>query len=152
MRPPAVSVLLFASVPALLAAGFFSVRAPRPATTEPAQHVAPSPSDAPPEVDFYPTYLALDPAASFGAASMGVSFNPADPFGGLPQTDGYDLVAAYCSACHSLRIVMQQRLTPERWDELLDWMVQKQGMIEPDAEIRAQIRAYLVRHFSTEAE
>lgn len=155
MRPPAVSILFFAAVPAMLAAGVFSARAPAPpasAARETPAHGAGAQTLAPPEIDFYPAYLALDPAAPMNEAGANAVFNPADPYGGLPQTEGYDLVAAYCSACHSLRVVMQQRPTPRRWDELLDWMVEKQGMAEPDPETRAAIRAYLVRHFSTQSE
>lgn len=154
MRPPAVSLLLFAAVAVLFAAGFFSVRAPEPpsSASRNASAQAYAQKLAAPEIDFYPAYLALDPSAPADDAGARAAFNPADAYGGLPQTEGFDLVAGWCASCHSLRIVMQQRPTPARWDELLDWMVEKQGMAEPDPETRAAIRAYLARHFSTQAE
>lgn len=66
----------------------------------------------------------------------------------LPQSDGRELVVAHCGARHSLGLVAQQRITPERWDYLLDWMVSEQNMPPFDAVDRERITAYLTRHFS----
>jgi len=53
-----------------------------------------------------------------------------------------------CSACHSIRLVAQQRLPRRRWDHLLDWMVEKQGMAELPAADRALILDYLTGHLN----
>ena len=69
-------------------------------------------------------------------------------FEGLPETDGVELVYYLCSSCHSIRLVTQQRVTPARWDYLLDWMVKEHSMPELPPEDRTVVLAYLSRHFS----
>lgn len=66
----------------------------------------------------------------------------------LPPGEGRDEVEGLCSACHSIRMVTQQRLSRARWDELLDWMVAEQGMPELDAETREKVLDYLADHLS----
>lgn len=98
------------------------------------------------DVDFN----ALDP--SYKTISVTDSlFDPSDDFWGLPRDDkgAYELVDAYCSACHSLSIVMQQRATPERWQELLIWMEEKQGMAKLPNEDEELVLDYISTHFST---
>ena len=65
----------------------------------------------------------------------------------LRRSEGVETVAAYCSACHTLQIVMQQRQTRDGWDYLLTWMAEKQGMAEPPPDMRAEILDYLSREF-----
>lgn len=92
-------------------------------------------------------YNPLLPGAPQSAAPA-----PAEPangmFEGLPDSDGVELVHALCSACHSIRLVTQQRVTEARWDYLLDWMVKEHGMPELPPEDRALVLAYLGRHYS----
>ena len=66
---------------------------------------------------------------------------------GLPPGPGHEAIAGLCGACHSLRLVVQQRLDRASWDETLDWMVVEQGMpvLAPDE--RAVILDYLETHF-----
>ena len=118
-------------------------------TVDPSSEQNTTLSSIPPgEVDFYPTYFALNPIKPVLDASHGqVSFDKTDTYDGLPMSDGVELVAGYCASCHSLRIVMQQGLTEDRWDALLDWMVAKQGMAEPHPEDRLAIVSYLAREF-----
>lgn len=66
----------------------------------------------------------------------------------LPPGEGREVVEGLCSGCHSIRLVTQQRLPRERWDDLLDWMVAEQGMPEPDAETRELVLDYLGSHLS----
>jgi hypothetical protein len=68
--------------------------------------------------------------------------------GGLPQAPGQEEVFYLCNACHSIRLVTQQRLSRHRWDELLDWMVEKQGMAPLPPEDRALILDYLATYYS----
>jgi cytochrome c len=66
-----------------------------------------------------------------------------------PAGTGAELTGRTCSVCHSLAIVKQQGLSRERWDKLLRWMVEEQGMTEPAAPQRAEILDYLSTHFGT---
>ncbi len=68
----------------------------------------------------------------------------------LPAEPGRDETFYTCAACHSFNLVAQQGLTRRDWDELIDWMVEEQGMDEPDAETRQLILDYLARWFGPE--
>jgi cytochrome c len=75
-----------------------------------------------------------------------------DAFGSdWPDGEGRMLTGAACITCHSLAIVKQQGLSRKRWDELLDWMVEEQGMPEYDENTRTVILDYLERHFGIES-
>ena len=64
-------------------------------------------------------------------------------FEGLPKGLGREEVFYTCSACHSLRLVIQQRLARDIWDETLTWMVEEQDMTELEADEREIILDYL---------
>ena len=66
----------------------------------------------------------------------------------MPDGDGKDLTYAMCSGCHSFKLVAQQGLSHERWDHLLDWMIEEQGMPELDDQTRATILDYLSEHYN----
>ena len=66
----------------------------------------------------------------------------------MPDHPGKEEVFYACNACHSIRLVTQQRLPRERWDLLLDWMVEEQGMAELTAEERRVILEYLATQYS----
>lgn len=53
----------------------------------------------------------------------------------------------FCTACHSFRIVAQQGMSRERWDESLDWMVERHKMPEVKGEDRSKILDYLAAAF-----
>lgn len=68
----------------------------------------------------------------------------------LPHGEGRDEVFYLCSACHSIKTVVQQKLSREKWDEMLDYMVAEQGMSELEAVDRQRILDYLATHVSIE--
>ena len=71
-----------------------------------------------------------------------------DPFGeDWPQGEGRDLTGFACQSCHSLAIVKQQGLPRKRWDEMLDWMVEEQGMDPLVPDERTLVLEYLSAHF-----
>lgn len=86
--------------------------------------------------------------AALLAAALVVATAAGDDFGGLAEGEGRELVHAVCSACHSLAIVKQQRLSRAVWDEVLTWMVEEQGMPELEPAERATILAYLARAYA----
>ncbi|NNG05280.1 MAG: cytochrome C-552 [Inquilinus sp.] len=91
-----------------------------------------------------------DPLApSHAPAPSAPAIETSDEYGGLPVGEGVDLTYYMCGACHSIRLVTQQRVTRARWDYLLDWMVEKQGMAPLPPEDRAVVLDYLSRHFSS---
>ncbi len=65
---------------------------------------------------------------------------------GLPLDGGREEVEIYCSACHSLRLVAQQGMTKDDWDELFDWMIEEQEMEEIPADDRKLVLNYLSKH------
>ncbi|MBT5073797.1 MAG: hypothetical protein HOM63_08745 [Kordiimonadaceae bacterium] len=68
----------------------------------------------------------------------------------LPIGEGREEVFYLCSACHSIKTVVQQRLSRDTWDYTLDYMVAEQGMPELEEEERAQILDYLATYVSPE--
>ncbi|MEZ5894540.1 MAG: hypothetical protein R3C58_15510 [Parvularculaceae bacterium] len=99
------------------------------------------------EINYAPAYSALDPSVTAAAHGAASKFDPSDDYWGLPRSDGHEIVAGYCSACHTLQIVMQQHQSEDGWNSLLDWMIEKQGMAAPDDATRAEIVSYLAREF-----
>lgn len=75
---------------------------------------------------------------------------PNPEFGNLPDAPGAEETYYQCTACHSTAIIRQQRVTDARWDDLWTWMVEKQGMFEPDPPEKDIILTYLKAHFTSE--
>lgn len=70
--------------------------------------------------------------------------------GALYPAQGAGVTYTYCASCHSTMLVAQQGQTREGWDELLVWMVEKQGM-EPIPEAdREIVLDYLAEHYNTD--
>jgi cytochrome c len=65
----------------------------------------------------------------------------------LPDGPGKEETFYGCHGCHSFHLVRQQRLSRKHWDELLDWMVEEQGMPELEGEERELILDYLGTHY-----
>jgi len=89
--------------------------------------------------------LALLVGAMTSLPAGGLGAGPQDPqtSGRLTEAPGVELVRERCLLCHSEDVVISQNLARARWDELLDWMEQTQGMAELPADIRAGILDYL---------
>lgn len=101
-----------------------------------------------------PASLAGDPADSAtqtATSEAAATIDEDDEFGAdWPLGPGREDTGYLCGACHSLAIVKQQGLKREDWDELLDWMVEEQGMDEPEAADRVLILDYLAKHFNVD--
>ena len=79
---------------------------------------------------------------------------PAVP--GTPEPEEFGLMVAApgasetfyaCTPCHSERIVVQQGLTREQWDEALDLMVEEHEMEPIEGDARTVILDYLAEHY-----
>ena len=47
---------------------------------------------------------------------------------GLVYAEGFDIVRGTCTACHSAKLVTQNRATREGWIDMIRWMQAKQGL------------------------
>ena len=87
--------------------------------------------------------LALLPGADVGHAAT-------DPDTGLEVAAGWEAVRAHCSACHSLRLVTQNRGDAEHWRGLIRWM-QRDHNLWDLGEAENEIVAYLAEHYGQPA-
>lgn len=47
---------------------------------------------------------------------------------GLVYVDNFDIIRANCTACHSGKLVAQNRATREGWKQMIRWMQETQGL------------------------
>ncbi|MCC5971330.1 MAG: aldehyde dehydrogenase [Pararhodobacter sp.] len=73
-----------------------------------------------------------------------------NPFAPLPPGEGAEETYYACIACHSLRTVTNGAYSRRVWDELLDWMVEDQGMMELEPDEREIILDYLATYIGEE--
>ncbi len=73
-----------------------------------------------------------------------------DPLALLPAGPGQEETFYTCGSCHSIRLVVQQGLTADGWNETIDWMVDEQEMEPLEDDERALIVAYLAKNFGTD--
>ncbi len=74
-----------------------------------------------------------------------------EDWAGLPPGEGREDVFYLCQACHSLKTVLQQRLSRDVWDETLVWMIEEQGMPAPEPAEYARLLDYLGTYLSPQA-
>jgi hypothetical protein len=53
----------------------------------------------------------------------------------------------FCTACHSFKIIAQQGMSRERWNETFDFMVSRHKMVDVQGEQREQMLDYLASAF-----
>jgi len=81
-----------------------------------------------------PEALALQPGSRFDSS-------------GFPEAPGQDLVITHCTACHSGKLVQQNRATRHGWSELIRWMQNKQGLWALAPEVESGLLDYLSTHY-----
>ncbi|MEM9885717.1 MAG: hypothetical protein AAF849_07485 [Bacteroidota bacterium] len=69
---------------------------------------------------------------------------------GLVYAEGFEVVRASCTTCHSAQLVIQNRATREGWEQMIDWMQATQGLWEL-GEQEPIILDYLATHYAPEA-
>ncbi len=78
------------------------------------------------------TALTLATALGLAFSVMAVAQSPeplpVDPATGLVMDDNWQIVAAHCGACHSTRLVTQNRGSRDTWLHLIQWMQETQGL------------------------
>jgi hypothetical protein len=70
-----------------------------------------------------------------------------DPITGFVIGENYEIVRAHCTACHSAKLVTQNRMTRDNWLETIRWMQKSQGLWPLGAQ-EQQILDYLETHYS----
>ena len=70
-----------------------------------------------------------------------------DPESGLLMDSGWQLVKAHCSACHSLKLVTDQRASRRGWLETIRWMQETQNLWQFDEQSETLILDYLAKYF-----
>ena len=93
-----------------------------------------------------------DTPLTLGATQAAVEITEEEEyeFGVLFDAPGVETPYYACIACHSEMIVAQQGLTRDEWDEMLEWMVEEQGMSEIEEPDRTEILDYLAGHYNTD--
>jgi hypothetical protein len=66
---------------------------------------------------------------------------------GLIADDGWQLVRKNCLACHSSKLVIQNRATKEGWEYMIDWMQRTQGLWSL-GEDHNQVIEYLSKNYA----
>ncbi len=92
------------------------------------------------------TVLALvigGPAVDVAAASE----LPTDPATGLVMDENWQIVAAHCGACHSTRLVTQNRGSRETWLHMIRWMQDSQGLWPFNEPTEKMLLDYLEKHY-----
>ncbi|MEE4660826.1 MAG: hypothetical protein V2J89_10170 [Halieaceae bacterium] len=69
-----------------------------------------------------------------------------DPASGLEIAPGMEQVKAQCGACHSTRLVTQNRADREGWEKLIRWMQDTQNLW-PLGEAEPVILDYLATYY-----
>ena len=69
-----------------------------------------------------------------------------DPETGLVIAEGYEQVKAQCTACHSGRLVAQNRADRDGWEQMIRWMQDTQNLW-PLGEAEDDILDYLATNY-----
>nr|WP_298415710.1 hypothetical protein [uncultured Halomonas sp.] len=91
---------------------------------------------------------------TFGAALVIAAFLPlashaqeTDPATGFVIDEGWQVVNANCTACHSAKLVTQNSGSRHRWEYLIRWMQKTQGLWQFQPEMENTILDYLAKHY-----
>lgn len=70
-----------------------------------------------------------------------------DPLTGLIKATDWELVRNNCIACHSSRLITQQRGSASQWLGVIRWMQEKQNLWQFDPNTEIKIVAYLAKNY-----
>jgi len=74
-----------------------------------------------------------------------------DPVTGFRMTGDWELVRGNCTACHSAKLITQQRGSAEQWLTMIRWMQKKQNLWQFDPGTENRIIAYLSENYPPDA-
>ena len=75
-----------------------------------------------------------------------------DPLTGLIMAGDWEVVRNNCIACHSTRLITQQRGSAEQWLGMIRWMQAKQNLWQFDPDTEAKIVGYLAEYYPPRQE
>jgi hypothetical protein len=87
--------------------------------------------------------LLVLPASNSGAQTKAAEEAPEQ----YPAGEHRDDTFYFCTACHGFKIVAQQGQSRERWNETIDIMTSRHGMVDVQGEQREQMLDYLSKAF-----
>ncbi len=70
-----------------------------------------------------------------------------DPESGFVIAEGWEVVKAQCTVCHSAKLVTQNHGTRHHWAYLIRWMQETQGLWQFPEPMQAQILDYLAEYY-----
>jgi len=70
-----------------------------------------------------------------------------DAFTGLKMAGDWELVRGNCIACHSPKLIIQQRGTESQWLTMIRWMQAKQNLWQFEPDVERRIIAYLAEFY-----
>ncbi len=95
-----------------------------------------------------PSLLLLALAASGLAVNAAEADTlPTDPATGLVMDENWQIVAAHCGACHSTRLVTQNRGSRETWLHMIRWMQDSQGLWPFNEPTETMLLDYLEKNY-----
>ncbi len=86
-------------------------------------------------------------ASLFSGAAVVAQEPELDAFTGFRMTGDWELVRANCIACHSAKLMTQQRGTAAQWLSMIRWMQEKQNLWQFEPDVEARIVAYLAENY-----
>lgn len=65
----------------------------------------------------------------------------------LPEGPGREETFGLCTACHGFKLVANQGMSREQWNDSLTWMTHRHGMVDIQGAERDLILDYLAKHY-----
>ena len=75
-----------------------------------------------------------------------------DAYTGLKMSDNWELVRNNCIACHSPKLITQQRGSAGQWLNMIRWMQAKQNLWQFDPDTEQKIINYLATNYPPQDE
>ena len=92
-------------------------------------------------------WLQIARVALIAGCGVALADTELDPATGLRVAGDWELIRSNCIACHSSRLITQQRGTRDQWLGMIRWMQAKQNLWQFDPDTEARIVAYLAENY-----
>lgn len=84
---------------------------------------------------------------SAAASPIAAQESGIDELTGFPKVGDWELVRANCIACHSAKLITQQRGTETQWRSIIRWMQDKQNLWEFEPQVEDRIVTWLAANY-----